>query len=210
MPSGCRTARDGLYGERGVYATDGRENRPVADPEIWNVPAATIRIHDAIGWIAAHSRRSVEVAGVVVLRPQIPYVGGSQRPDHEFQRMIDQTLVIVAPGISDTGNSEPILVEFINKCDAVGFLRQHFADDLQTDHVVVIFHFRHQARAPKTMRAHLCIGPQLRQRALTHVAVAAKKILALVLVVPVLGDRQRRGSFVRANLAVHHAPHGLI
>ena len=109
--------------------------------------------------VAAHPRRSVEMAGIIILRPKVPGIGGSQGPGHEFEGVIDQPLVVVAPGIGDAGNPQTVLIDLVSKGDAIGFLRQHLADDLETDHVVVVFHFSHQARAPEAVRAHLRIGP---------------------------------------------------
>ena len=50
------------------------------------------------------------------------------------------------------------------------------------------------------MRAHLRVGPELRQRTLAHVAIAAVEILPAVLVVPVFGDGERRRPLVPADL----------
>ena len=38
------------------------------------------------------------MTGIVILGPEIPGVDGAQRLAHEFERMIDQPLVVVAPG----------------------------------------------------------------------------------------------------------------
>ena len=68
--------------------------------------------------------------------------------------------------------------------------------------MIVLLHLAISAGAPQSMRAHLRIGPQLRQRPLAHVAIAAEEILALVLVIPVLGDGERRRPLVAADFLV--------
>ena len=77
----------------------------------------------------------------------------SQRLRHEFQRMVDQPLVVVAPGIGDARNAQPVLIDFVGERDAIGFLRQHFADDLQPDHMIVFFHLVASGAAPQSPRA---------------------------------------------------------
>ena len=97
------------------------------------------------------------------------------------------------------GMRSPYWSIVVGERDAVVFLRQHLADDLQADEVVVVFHLARSAGRPTSPCAlDLRVGPELRQRALAHVAIAAEEILALVLVVPVLGDGERGRPFVRS------------
>ena len=83
---------------------------------------AAVRIDDAGARVVAHARGAVEVAGVVVLRPDIARVDRLQRLGHEFQRMIDEALVLVAPGIGDARNAQSVLIELIIERDAIALL----------------------------------------------------------------------------------------
>ena len=62
-------AGDGLDRERGVGSAYGWENRAVANPEIGDIPASAIGVHNAGCRIKAHPRRAVEMAGVILLGP---------------------------------------------------------------------------------------------------------------------------------------------
>src|SRR5581483_9030370 len=154
-------AGDRLDGQRRIDATDGRKHRTVANPQIGDVPAAAIGIdHAAIGMIP-HARGAVQMAGVVVLDPDVAGAGRLQRPGHEFQGVLDQPLVIVAPGIGHARNAQPVLINLVGKGDAVRLLRQHLADDLQADDMIVVLHRLDQAIAPEAARAHQRVGPEL-------------------------------------------------
>src|SRR5436305_13371654 len=87
-----RPAGDRLDRERWVRPAHRREHRAVADPEVRNVPTAAVGVDDALVRIGAHPGCSVEMAGVVVLDPEILGIDSLQRASHEFQRMIDQPL----------------------------------------------------------------------------------------------------------------------
>src|SRR5215469_5526222 len=76
--------------------------------------------------------------------------------------------------------------------------------------MVVHSHFVDEALSPKSALARKDARPDGRQRALAHVSVATEEILALVLVVPMLGDRQRGRAFIRADLLLLKAPYCLV
>src|SRR4051794_28453898 len=90
-------ARDRLDRERWVHATDRREHRAVANPQVAVVPRPAVRIHDARPGIVAHPGATVHVAGVVLLLPDLGRVDRPQRLAHEAERMLDDPLVVVAP-----------------------------------------------------------------------------------------------------------------
>ena len=124
--------------------------------------------------------------------------------------MLDELLVVVAIGIGDARHRQAILVLVVGQRDAVALLRQAFANDLQPDLMVVALHFAQQCFAPQTALVGLHAGPDDRQRTLTHVGVAAEKILASVGVIPMLGDGQRRRPFIGTDLILHDSPYCLV
>src|SRR5215467_2732961 len=100
---------------------------------------------------------------------------------HEVERMLDQFLIIVAIRISHAWNRQPEAILFVGKRHAITLLRQAFADDLQSDLMVVMLHFAEQVLAPQPAFGQGA-GPDDRQRPLAH--IGAEEILAFVGVVP--------------------------
>ena len=76
--------------------------------------------------------------------------------------------------------------------DGVALVRQDLADELEPGLMVVFRHRFTQRSAPKAALAADDAGPRQRQRPVAHKAIAAKEILALILIVPMLGDGERR------------------
>lgn len=93
----CGAARNSLDRKRRIYPSHRGKNRAVANPQIGDIPAAAIRIHNTCSRIVAHTRRPVQMARIVVLRPDFARVDGLQRLRHEFQGMIDEALIVVTP-----------------------------------------------------------------------------------------------------------------
>ena len=122
--------------------------------------------------------------------------GGFERLAHEAERMRDQPLVVVAVRIGDARHRQAVLILLVGERHAIALLRQAFADDLEPDLMIVLLHLLEQRFAPQAALARLRSGPYDRQRPLAHVGVAAEEILAAVGVVPVLGDRERRRTFI--------------
>ena len=151
------------------------KHRAVADPQIRDVPAAAVGVDHARRRVVAHARGAVHVAGVVGLLPDVGAVDRLQRLRHELQRVPDQRLVVVAPRVLDTRDRQAVLVLVVGQRDAVALLRQHLADDLQPDLMVVVGHRLHQAIAPQPVRGGLRVRPQLRQRPLAHVGSSRRR-----------------------------------
>ena len=64
-------AGDRLDRERRIDAADRRKDRAVANPQVGDVPGAAVGIDDAGARVVAHARGTVEVTGVILLRPDI-------------------------------------------------------------------------------------------------------------------------------------------
>ncbi len=76
--------------------------------------------------------------------------------------------------------------------------------------MVVVLHGVDQRLSPKAALSRHHARPHDWQRTLAHVGIAAKEVLAVVLVVPVLGDRERGRALVGADLPLHQAPDRLV
>src|SRR5262249_49802902 len=120
------------------------------------------------------------MTGVVGLVPDLARASHTERLPHEGERMNDELLVVVAIGIGDARHRQAIFVLVVVHRTAVALLRSLFANDLQPALMVVALHFAQQCFAPQTALVGLRAGPDDRQRTLTHVGVAAEKILASV------------------------------
>ena len=131
-----------------VGNTDPSQIHKIAD-----VPASAIGVDHAGARIVAHPCGAVHVTGVVGLPPDVRGIDRLQRLGHEVQRVADQFVIVVAPGVFDAGDRQSILVLVIGQRDPIVGLRHHLADDLQADLMVVVLHRRHQRRRP-TDRAH--------------------------------------------------------
>ncbi len=101
------------------------------------------------------------------------------RPAHLLERVRDQRLVVVAPGIGDPRDAQAVLVEIVGQRHAVALVGQHLADHLDADHVVVVEHRVAQRIAPQPARAGLDRGPFDRQRPLAQPDIAAVEILVV-------------------------------
>ena len=67
-----RAAGDGLDRQRRIDAADSRENRPVANPKVAECPSSGSRASTTLACrIVAHAGGAVEVAGVVLLIPDL-------------------------------------------------------------------------------------------------------------------------------------------
>src|SRR5437868_12753460 len=64
--------------------------------------------------------------------------------------------------------------------------------------VVVALHLVKERLAPETAIARQRAAPQHRQRTLAHITVTPKEILAAVLIIPVLRQRERGRRLVRS------------
>ena len=88
--------------------------------------------------IVAHLCRAVHAARIVPLLPDIGCIDRLPRKRHKSQRMVDQRTVVVAQSVLDARDWQTVLVLFPGERHAVALLRQHLADDLQSDLMVAV------------------------------------------------------------------------
>src|SRR6185312_2550097 len=114
--------------------------------------------------IIAHPCRSMQMGSIVVLVPDVVGTGRFQSRSHETKRMRDQALVVITIGKRDAGNAQAVLVPLVGQRHAVALLRQCFADDLETDLMVVVLHRVEQSLSPQSPLAGLSRSPDNGER----------------------------------------------
>jgi hypothetical protein len=88
--------------------------------------------------IVAHPCRAVHAGRILPLLPDIGWIDHLPRKRHKSQRMVDQHTVVVAPSVLDARDWLTVLVLFPGERHAVALLRQHLADDFQSDLMVAV------------------------------------------------------------------------
>ncbi len=129
-----------------------------------------------------------------------------QRLRHEPQRMVDQRAVVVAPGVGDARDRQAVLVLLVGERDAVALLRQHLADDLEADLMVVVAPSRPSGAGPTARARSAACWPRAAAAAPGSCSNSRRRNPCRVVVVPVLGDRQRRRPLVPADLLAPDLP----
>src|SRR5690349_15863810 len=76
--------------QRWIDPADRREDGPVADEKIADVPAPAIRIDDTRPRVIPHPCGTIQMTGVIGLFPDVRHTDDLQSTTHELQGVIDQ------------------------------------------------------------------------------------------------------------------------